>query len=55
MTVPRKFHPKKISYSDGKGGTMSEDEWFSLSQAERDRISRLVNEQIARIKRGGQA
>jgi hypothetical protein len=55
MTVPRKFTPKKITYSDGEGVTMTENQWFSLSQTERDRIMRLVDDQIKRITKGGAA
>ena len=52
MTVPRKSLPKKVTYSDGKGGTLTEKEWLKLTDAERVKIQKLVSDAIARIYRG---
>jgi hypothetical protein len=53
MTVPHKLVPKHKTYSDGKGGTLTEKQWRALSEAERDRIWKQVNAQIAKVVREG--
>jgi hypothetical protein len=53
MTVPHKLVPKHKTYSDGKGGTLSQEQWLALTEAERQRILRLVDELITKVVREG--
>jgi hypothetical protein len=53
MTVPRRDVIYKRTYSDGEGGTLTEEQWRALTQAERDRITKLVNALIRQITKGG--
>ena len=54
VTVPKKSIPKRVSYSDGKGGLLTEVQWIELTDKEREKIQKLVNDQLARIYRGEQ-
>jgi hypothetical protein len=55
MTVPRRDIVRKRTYSDGEGGTLTEEQWRALTQTERDRIMKLVNTLIQQVTKGGTA
>jgi hypothetical protein len=53
VTVPRKSAPKLVTYSDGEGGTLTQEQWDALPPAKRERIQKLVDDHIKRIVGGG--
>jgi hypothetical protein len=54
MTVPRsKLPASKHTYSDGDGGTLTEEEWLALPPAERERMQKLTDERIKQVTKGG--
>jgi hypothetical protein len=53
MTAARKSTPpKKQVYSDGEGGTLTEEEWLALPPAERERMQKLVDKHIENLRYG---
>ena len=45
--------PKDATYSDGKGGTLKRAQWEALTPEERAAITKLVDEKIERLTKGG--
>ena len=53
--IPRKAAPFPKTYSDGEGRTLTEWQWMALPQKERERIEKLVDQQIKQVLKGGTA
>jgi hypothetical protein len=53
--IPRKTAPSLKTYSDGEGHILTEWQWMALPQKERERIEKLVDQQIKQILKGGTA
>jgi hypothetical protein len=53
VTTPRKDAPSPKTYSDGEGHILTEWQWMALPQKERERIEKLVDQQIKQILKGG--
>jgi hypothetical protein len=51
--IPRKWETDPEFYPDGNNGYLTKAQWFALSEPERERIDKIVHDQIQKLIQSG--